>query len=539
MPKDISNQDSKHELQGTKKALEQSTPEQDSSKKEPKQVSSGQFQASQKAEGESLPKMTKPKKALKGKIKSRSRRKVKHRAKFFSLKGKAEKKNNRGRIPVGKKPDIKTATRFVNAAHKALPLDKIQGHAEDNSKDTAKRLIGEAKSLMGEEPQSAEAEESPEQYAIEQMEGKANKAANIALSETKRAVEKSLTQEKTPMSDGGPSLQSKEEEAPEAYKEGLQKEVDKGADSNIIKEQGLKTHREVSPETNSLYPTEVQPTPFSQPSAIPVPHSSGGTVHFLEEHFIPASSHDIAAASPSLHTLDQEERIAQDGIAAPSSPDNLQSGLLQRSQDVQTVESASPSVLYPEPERSAYQYYPEIQTFIEAQLKSNFRAKRHKELSVFWGIGELKTNLQRIISEHPDKCTCVKNFANRVPPLNLDIFALITDGTQFEILILEVKLMNSAGLKEWSQLVGYCLVSGAKYGLLVNIDNGASPRLAHILSTETHISDIQTIVDGESHEHCLGFMQWDSLTQNFEYSNLGLIKSLSELSNHLADEFSS
>ena len=39
-----------------------------------------------------------------------------------------------------------------------------------------------------------------------------------------------------------------------------------------------------------------------------------------------------------------------------------------------------------------------------------------------------------------------------------------TDGIKFELLILEVKLMNSAGLKEWSQLVGYCLVSGAKYG---------------------------------------------------------------------------
>lgn len=60
----------------------------------------------------------------------------------------------------------------------------------------------------------------------------------------------------------------------------------------------------------------------------------------------------------------------------------------------------------------------------------------------------------------------------------------------------------------------------------------------YILSTENHISDIQTIVDGETREHCLGFMQWDSLTQNFEYSNMGLIKSLSELSNHLADEFS-
>lgn len=99
--------------------------------------------------------------------------------------------------------------------------------------------------------------------------------------------------------------------------------------------------------------------------------------------------------------------------------------------------------------------------------------------------------------------------------------------------------MNSVGLKEWSQLVGYCLIYGAKYGLLVNIDNGASPCLSHILSAKNHISDIQTIVDGAIHEHCLGFMQWDSLTQSFEYSNLGMIKSLSELSNHLADEFAS
>ena len=187
--------------------------------------------------------------------------------------------------------------------------------------------------------------------------------------------------------------------------------------------------------------------------------------------------------------------------------------------------------------RNEVSYYPEIQSFIEAQLKSNFRAKRHRELSVFWGIGELKTNLQRMINESPETCSCVKDFAKRVPPLNLDIFALITDGKRFEILILEVKLMNSAGLKEWSQLVGYCLVSGAKYGLLVNIDNGASPRLTQILSTETHIFDIRNIVGGTIQEHQLGFMQWDSLTQSFEYSNLGLIKSLSDLSNHIAEEF--
>lgn len=187
--------------------------------------------------------------------------------------------------------------------------------------------------------------------------------------------------------------------------------------------------------------------------------------------------------------------------------------------------------------RNEVSYYPEIQRFIEAQLKSNFRAQRHRELDVFWGIGELKTNLQRMIHENPEKCACAETFAQRVPPLNLDIFALITDGNTFELLILEVKLMSSAGLKEWSQLVGYCLVSGAKYGLLVNIDNGSSPRLSQMLSTEDHLSHIRTLVNDELQEHCLGFMQWDSLTQNFEYSNLGMIKSLSALSERLAGEF--
>lgn len=187
--------------------------------------------------------------------------------------------------------------------------------------------------------------------------------------------------------------------------------------------------------------------------------------------------------------------------------------------------------------RNEVSYYPEIQTFIETQLKSNFKVRCNRELSVFWGIGELKTNLQRIINENPEKCNCARAFTQQTPPLNLDIFALITDGHKFELLILEVKLMSAAGLKEWSQLVGYCLVSGAKYGLLINIDNSASPRLSQILSTEEHLSHIQTNVNYQIREHCLGFMQWDSLTQNFEYSNLGMVKSLSDLSNQLVSEF--
>lgn len=187
--------------------------------------------------------------------------------------------------------------------------------------------------------------------------------------------------------------------------------------------------------------------------------------------------------------------------------------------------------------RNEVSYYPEIQRFIEDQLKSNFMANAHQELYVYWGIGELKTNLQRILSEHPRECECARDFAQRVPPLNLDIFALVTNGVKYELLILEVKLMNAAGLKEWSQLVGYCLVSNAKFGLLVNINNGASPRLAQILSTEQHLSQIINSVDNENCKHLLGFMQWDSLTQSFDYTNLGMVTSLSNLSERLQQEF--
>ena len=55
-------------------------------------------------------------------------------------------------------------------------------------------------------------------------------------------------------------------------------------------------------------------------------------------------------------------------------------------------------------DRNEVSYYPEIQRYIEEQLKSNFRLTRQRDLFVYWGIGELKTNLQRIISEHPAEC---------------------------------------------------------------------------------------------------------------------------------------
>lgn len=82
--------------------------------------------------------------------------------------------------------------------------------------------------------------------------------------------------------------------------------------------------------------------------------------------------------------------------------------------------------------RNEISYYSEITTFIEAQLKSNFLSLKNDKIEVYWGIGELKKNLLEIISKNPEKCMCVNSFANTIPPLSLDIFALITNGVSLK-----------------------------------------------------------------------------------------------------------
>jgi hypothetical protein len=190
--------------------------------------------------------------------------------------------------------------------------------------------------------------------------------------------------------------------------------------------------------------------------------------------------------------------------------------------------------------RNEVSYYPAITTFIETQIKSNFRAKNIFNINIFWMIGELTSNVRRLIKEHPIECACLNTYIQKSPPLNLDVFGVITNGEKFEFIIIEVKQVRGVGLSEWSQLLGYCVVSDAKYGLLINIDAGASNRLSSLLAVDQDISKLLRIKRNEECiEHYLGFMQWNSLTKNFEYSNLGQLWSVSKLSDHLIDDFTS
>lgn len=171
------------------------------------------------------------------------------------------------------------------------------------------------------------------------------------------------------------------------------------------------------------------------------------------------------------------------------------------------------------------------------QLQSNFRAKKQNDIYVYWKIGEMKSKVEELITEHPIECKCLKDFVRKIPPLNVDIFAVITNSKKFELLILEIKRRKSVGLTQWSQLIGYCIVSNCKYGLLINIDNGASNRLVDLLRLNTDVSKIIRIKENVQMETYLGLMQWNSITKNIEYSSLGQLESLSFITDELINQF--
>jgi len=188
------------------------------------------------------------------------------------------------------------------------------------------------------------------------------------------------------------------------------------------------------------------------------------------------------------------------------------------------------------PDRNEVSFYPEIMQFLKEQIESNFRASA-KPLRVYCQTGELKKGLADIIRDNNITTPSIVNFASNTPPLSLDIFALITDGEKYELLIVEVKQVRSTGLAHLSQLIGYCIVSNAQYGLLINVDGRESPRLTDLIMNEPDLTHIVRVRPNGNVESSLGVMEWDSHTHNITYSGYGGIRTLSELCRKLAERF--
>jgi|GEM_PF-1719579 len=190
-------------------------------------------------------------------------------------------------------------------------------------------------------------------------------------------------------------------------------------------------------------------------------------------------------------------------------------------------------------------HYSRIMGYLVEQFESNFSAMG-KHYQVAGATSELKSGLKKLIRGGVINSPQISEFADGVPPLNLDIFVVvINDDGMYEILICEIKDKNVVGLTELSQLIGYLLISNSKFGLLINVDGEVSKGFLDILHNEAYITHIKRLIelddrvlpeDATIQNHYLGVMKWNSKTNRMDYTGAGKVLTLPQLCRMIASQ---
>jgi len=184
------------------------------------------------------------------------------------------------------------------------------------------------------------------------------------------------------------------------------------------------------------------------------------------------------------------------------------------------------------------QYYPEISKELVTQIKANLPDEM--DIKVLPLIGEIRGSLLTMIANGYDAGEPLKDYSQSIHRLYLDISIILEnkENGKFDIVIFEIKKVKKMGLSELSQLIGYCLVSKVKFGVLINVDTAVSQNLSIILDDDPDLTHITRLIDGQKINHELGVMVWNSSTQRIEYTNSGAIKSMPHLVEKLTESLS-
>jgi len=182
-------------------------------------------------------------------------------------------------------------------------------------------------------------------------------------------------------------------------------------------------------------------------------------------------------------------------------------------------------------------HYPEIASALKEVFLSNLK---NKEIEVHPMIGEISGAMATLIANGYQAGEALKEYGKNVHRLHLDISIILENkqNGKFEVLIFEIKKTKRIGLTELSQLIGYCLVSKSRYGVLMNVDNSVSQEFSIILDADKDLTEIVRMIDGQTITHKLGVMVWNSNTKKIEYTQSGSIKTLPQLVEMVEDSLS-
>lgn len=190
-------------------------------------------------------------------------------------------------------------------------------------------------------------------------------------------------------------------------------------------------------------------------------------------------------------------------------------------------------------------YYPELAKRLRELFAANF-ANEDINIEVMF-LPEFGSQLREYLTNYIARnngnvSEALKTFARGVPKLRTDMVILADnpETNKCAMVIVEVKLLNSAGLSELSQLIGYNLVSKVKYGILVNVGGGISPELQDILLADADVTEIERkiSVPPYTQQHKIGVMSYIPSTGNLEYIETLSGVSIPSLASEIEQELS-
>ena len=196
-------------------------------------------------------------------------------------------------------------------------------------------------------------------------------------------------------------------------------------------------------------------------------------------------------------------------------------------------------VLCYESDMGEIEHYPSLALCLDGAISANLSNRNIRVKTLYLSVfgNNLRACLDKYVSES-DGATSSKlvTFTRDAPEIRTDLFVVLDNPqtNRFFIVIIEAKYTNAVGLKELSQLLGYCLVAKAGYGLLINIDGGVSNELSRIITTDSAITNIQRqISDDEIAVTKVGIMTFRANSNILEYHSGACVQSIPTMVNEL------
>lgn len=190
-------------------------------------------------------------------------------------------------------------------------------------------------------------------------------------------------------------------------------------------------------------------------------------------------------------------------------------------------------------------YYPELAASLEETIKANLSNGDINVKALYLPTfgNNIRDYLNYYVEHNRDNASeSLRDFSKDVPKVRTDTIVLFDNPKtdKFTIVIVEVKLLNSAGLSEISQLIGYNLVTKIEYGILVNVGGRISTDLNSILLSDADVTKIERIISTPPYKqmHKIGVMSYDPSTKNLNYietlTGVSIPKLVQEIENKLS-----